>query len=82
MYGKFSTAASSLRERFCPTKKTPQPETPINEVIVLTQKQYEALEKALAPPAVTTATTELLAGFQLGVQEVLKKLRAGYVVGR
>jgi hypothetical protein len=50
------------------------------EVAVLTAVQYEKLEKQLAPPAVTTNTTDLLAGYQLGVQDVLRKLRQGYVV--
>lgn len=48
----------------------------------LETSQYEALEKTLTGPTVTTATTELQAGYQLGVQDVLRKLRAGYVVGR
>lgn len=51
-------------------------------LITLSEEQYLALERQLAPPTVTTGTTELLAGYQLGVQEVLKKLRAGYVVSR
>jgi len=43
--------------------------------------QYQALEKQLPPPVVTNATTELMAGYQLGVQAVLKTLREGYTVG-
>jgi hypothetical protein len=42
---------------------------------------YEALEKELQQAFVGKETTELQAGFQLGIQHVLYKLRAGYVVG-
>lgn len=52
------------------------------EVIRLSPDQYAQLEKAAVSPVVTTATTELLAGYQLGVQAILKMLRDGYVVGR
>ncbi|APU00309.1 hypothetical protein HOR55_gp22 [Ralstonia phage RS-PII-1] len=52
------------------------------EVTRLTEEQYESLEKQLAPPTVTQVTTDLQAGYQLGVQEVLRKLRSGYVVSR
>jgi hypothetical protein len=41
-----------------------------------------ALEKELPPPVVTNATSELMAGYQLGVQAVLQKLRAGYAISR
>jgi len=51
------------------------------EVIRLTPDQYLQLERQLVGPAVSTATTELLAGYQLGVQEVLKKLREGFTIG-
>ncbi len=43
---------------------------------------YAALEGKVPPPNVTTTTTELMAGYQLGVQTVLKLLRDGYVVSR
>ncbi len=52
------------------------------EIALLTAKQYEALEKQLTPPVVTNNTTDLLAGYQLGVQDVLKKLRSGFVIPR
>ncbi|MDO3559438.1 hypothetical protein ACPPTR_08885 [Ralstonia pseudosolanacearum] len=48
----------------------------------LTPEVYAALEEKVPPPNVTTTTTELLAGYQLGVQVVLKLLREGYVVSR
>lgn len=43
---------------------------------------YTRLERELTPPVVTNQTTDLMAGYQLGVQEVLKKLRTGYVIER
>ena len=41
---------------------------------------YAALEAKLSRTIVTTSTTALEAAYQLGVQAVLKELRAGYVV--
>lgn len=49
-------------------------------VVRLAPDVYRALEKQLSPPIVTSQTTELLAGYQLGVQQVLKLLREGYAV--
>lgn len=43
---------------------------------------YKALESKLTPPVVTSSTTDLQAGAQLGIQTVLKLLREGYVVSR
>jgi hypothetical protein len=48
----------------------------------LTKEVYEDLEKKLPAPSVQRDTTDLQAGFQLGIQHVLKLLREGYVVGR
>ncbi|CDK30099.1 hypothetical protein AMP1_28 [Burkholderia phage AMP1] len=50
-------------------------------VIRLDPEQYRTLERQVPPPVVTTQTTELLAGYQLGVQSVLKLLREGFTVG-
>ncbi|QYD70143.1 hypothetical protein KZJ38_07500 [Paraburkholderia edwinii] len=50
-------------------------------VVRLDPFTYRELEQKLTPPVVTTQTTELLAGYQLGVQSVLKLLREGYTVG-
>lgn len=41
---------------------------------------YAALEAKLPAPVVTQATSDLQAGYQLGIQHVLKLLREGYVV--
>lgn len=47
----------------------------------LTQAQYAAFEKkAQAITIVNSTTTELQAGYQLGVQHALKILREGWVV--
>jgi len=50
-------------------------------VVRLSAEQYQALEKHLPPPSVTNATSDLMAGYQLGVQAVLRALREGYVMG-
>lgn len=42
---------------------------------------YAALEKGVGYIGVTQHTTDLQAGYQLGVQAVLRALREGYVVG-
>lgn len=42
---------------------------------------YRVLEKKLTPPVVTDRTTDIQAGYQLGIQAVLKELREGFVVG-
>lgn len=44
----------------------------------LTQLVYEQLERQVTPPIVTGTTTELQAGYALGVQQVLMLLRNGF----
>lgn len=44
----------------------------------LTQDQYKVLEKQVQGISVNTATTEIQAGYMLGVQAVLLILRAGF----
>lgn len=41
---------------------------------------YVELERKLSKLLVTSSTTQIEVGFQLGIQAVLKELRAGYVV--
>lgn len=53
----------------------------VKTVARLDAEAYQALVKNFPPPTVTTATTDLQAGFQLGVQAVLEKLRHGFVIG-
>lgn len=51
------------------------------QVIRLNQDMYHALEREVQPyPTVTQHTTEIQAGFQLGIQRVLAVLRSGFVV--
>jgi len=49
-------------------------------VVRLSADQLAALEKQLVPPAVTNQSTPLMAGYQLGIQEVLKRLRSGFAI--
>jgi len=51
------------------------------ETVRLTPEQYRQLEGQLVPPAVTNSTSDLMAGYQLGIQAVLKLLREGYTFG-
>lgn len=48
----------------------------------LTQEVYLQLERECSRLAVGHTTTELQAGFQLGVASVLERLRNGIVIGR
>lgn len=41
---------------------------------------YKTLEKEVLGVVVTGATTEIQAGYMLGIQSVLAKLRDGFVV--
>ena len=47
----------------------------------LSPDAYAELERKVQPPFVQNETTVLQAGYQLGIQAVLKLLREGYVVG-
>lgn len=56
--------------------------TPPKEFHRLTLDQYADLEKAVNVSTFVGAdTTPLQAGYQLGIQHVLAKLRSGFVVG-
>ena len=56
---------------------------PKEEYIVrLSPDVYKQLERDLPVPLVSQTTTELQAGFNLGIQYVLKKLRDGYTIQR
>ncbi len=54
------------------------------QIIIITRlefSEYEKLEKLLnANTLVSNTTSDIEAGFKLGVQHVLKQLRTGYVV--
>ena len=56
---------------------------PKEEYIVrLSPDVYKQLEDGLPSPVVSQTTTEIQAGFNLGIQFVLKKLRDGYTIQR
>lgn len=57
-------------------------ETKAKEVVVhrLTQEVYKHLEGQMPAPFVNQQTTDVQAGFALGIQYVLKQLREGFVV--
>ena len=54
---------------------------PAIQTFRLSQAAYEELERQLPMPFVGKESTELQAGFMLGVQHVLRTLRNGYTVG-
>lgn len=56
--------------------------TNINKVVVLRLEndQYLELTRKFQTPFVSNDTSALQAGYQLGVQAVLKALREGYVI--
>lgn len=55
-----------------------EPERLVVTVVRFRDDQIKALERQLAEPYVSPTTTDLMAGYQLGVQAALKKLRDGY----
>lgn len=56
-------------------------ETKTVTLVRLDESAYKDLEGKCPIPFVQGNTTDLQAGFQLGVQHVLKMLREGYTVG-
>ena len=54
--------------------------TGLTNIVRLDPEVYATLEAKLISPHVSNETTPIQAGFQLGVQAVLKELRRGYVV--
>lgn len=57
-----------------------EPEPKVTEVVVLNKDIYRKLEDQLAAPSPSGTTTDIQAGFLLGIQHVLKKLREGFVI--
>lgn len=57
-----------------------EPEPKVTEVVILNKDIYKKLEEQLPAPAPTGTTTDIQAGYLLGVQYVLKKLREGFVI--
>lgn len=58
-----------------------KPETKITEIARLGSDEYAALAAQFPPLLVVSNTTDLQAGYLLGVQAVLEKLRQGFVIG-
>lgn len=56
----------------------PTAQTVVTDIYRLTPDVYAKLEKQCGSPAVTSTTSELEAGYKLGVQQVLKLLREGF----
>lgn len=50
-------------------------------VLRLEARQYAELEKRVGHIQIDGQTSELQAAYQLGIQQVLKVLRQGYVIG-
>lgn len=61
-----------------PNETTPQPTT--MTIVRMRPDVLERLEKELMVPYVGSTTTEIQAGYLLGQQSVLAKLRAGYAI--
>lgn len=57
-----------------------EPEPKVTEVVILNKDIYKKLEEQLPAPSPSGTTTDIQAGFLLGVQHVLKKLREGFVI--
>lgn len=60
----------------------PEPPQTITQVVRLEPSQLQQLERQLATPVVSDKTTELEAGYKLGIQQVLSKLRDGFTFMR
>lgn len=60
---------------------TPTTPPQIKEVIRLDSDTYGKLASQFGTPVVTDKTTEIQAGYQLGVQAVLAAIRHGFVIG-
>lgn len=65
------------------SKQDTQPQTKVVTYARLTPGVYEAFENEVSRhQAVTEKTTDIQAGFQLGVEHCLRILRRGYVVSQ
>ena len=82
LLAKYEAAyASSLKAACQQLHSTVKAEAVPVESHRLTQEVYKQLERDLLRLAVGPTTTELQAGYQLGVAAVLEKLRNGIVIG-
>lgn len=55
-----------------------RPPRPTREVVRLTPGMFRAFRDKLPKPFVTDNTTDLQAGFQLGIQFALQRLQEGF----
>lgn len=62
------------------SQQKPVPPTKVVEVFRLNQLAYDELEKSL--PKIGSTANQIEAGYLLGIQLVLAKLRAGFVVSQ
>ncbi len=70
------------REQLHQALMEPEPRV-VHEVVVrMDYDVYDHLERSVSNTGVVSTTSEIEAGFKLGVQHVLQKLRAGYVIPR
>ncbi len=60
---------------------TQQQQPTVRAVIRLSDEAMKDLEASLPPPMVSSSTTPIDAGFRLGIQLVLDKLRKGFTTG-
>ena len=51
------------------------------QIIRLDRETYDALARQFGNPVATASTTPIQAGYLMGVQDVLRVLREGFVVG-
>lgn len=58
-----------------------QPQNTTREIARLDSDTYGKLAQQFGAPIVTDKTTDIQAGYQLGVQAVLAALRHGFVIG-
>lgn len=72
--------AQAHDSNFKPIKANPHVET--QTITRLSADVYDQLERKHGGFRPTSTSTELEAGYALGVQAVLKDLRAGFVIGR
>lgn len=73
-----------LLQEQCEALIEPEPSV-IRQLEVVTRLEsdvYDYLEKQVSNTSISSNTSDIEAGFKLGVQHVLAKLRAGYVIPR
>ncbi len=64
-----------------PTPAAAQPQTPAPRVTTrLEYSVYQALEKQVGLPTMGPACTELMAGYAMGAEKVLRLLREGFTI--